>query len=100
MSSNYIATGSVGSVLSSIGSGIKTVAGGALDFNNQLQFTKGQASINAGGVVQGDSGMPSWLMPVAIAGGLGIVALLVLKKKRAAPTANPGRRRRRHRRRR
>ena len=48
-----------------------------------------QAAARAG------SGMPSWLLPVLVVGGLGVVALVVLKGKRRNPA--PGRRRRRRR---
>jgi hypothetical protein len=33
----------------------------------------------------GGGGMPGWVMPVAVVGGLGVLAIVLLKKKKASP---------------
>ena len=80
----YVELGDVSSVLSSIGSGIKTIGGGLLGIVKGSAQSAGEASAYqqmAMMQAQQNQGMPSWVVPVAI-GGVGLVAVLLLMKKR------------------
>ncbi len=81
-------TGTVGNIL-----------GGAWDVFVGAQRDAGYNKA-AGANVAPSSGMPGWLMPVALGVvGVGVVLLLTRKKKSSsAPVSNPARRRRRRRR--
>lgn len=93
--------GAVDGILSTIGGAIKDAAKGALSIYGDSKTAAGQAqaatTIATAAVQQPQrGGMPAWLLPVAAVGGLGLVALLVLKPK---GRRNPARRVRRRRRR-
>ena len=82
------------SMLQKIGTGLKTT----LDYyGKQIQQGQGYGGASGGGgLVRTSGGLPSWVLPVAIVGGVGLLALVLLKKK---GKKNPARRRRSRRRR-
>jgi hypothetical protein len=85
-------TGGSGSTISQIGGFFGSLLTGAA---NSYAAAKGAAGAQP---IVVSSGPPSWLMPVAI-GGIGLVAILMLRKRRlSGPVSNPARRRRRRRR--
>lgn len=94
----YSDVAGIGDVLSKIGSVVAGGAGAALDFYGKQQQQQGQltayqqqqaaaAAAAAGGGTVG--GMPSWVLPAAAIGGVGLLAVLVMGKRK-----NPARRRR------
>ncbi len=77
---------SLGGVLDKIGSFVKGAGSGALDFYKQSLENKGAANaLQAQQAQQGGGGMPSWVLPVALVAGVGVVALVLLKKPRKNP---------------
>lgn len=91
--------GAVDGILSTIGGALKDAAKGVISIYGDSKTAAGQAqaatTIATAAVQQpARSGMPSWVLPVAAVGGLGLVALLVLKPK---GRRNPARKRLRRR---
>lgn len=93
----YSGVGGVGDVLSKIGGVIKDGAAGALDFYGKQQQAAGQLSVYqqqaAAQAAAGGGGLPSWVLPVAAVGGVGLIAVMMMGRRK-----NPARRHRRSRR--
>lgn len=92
--SGYAGVDGFTDALKKLGSALKSGAGSALNFYGQQQQQAGQiqayqqqaAARGTGG------GLPGWVMPVAVVGGLGLLALVLLKrKKRRNPSRGKGR---------
>jgi len=74
-----------GGVLEDIGSAIKTGAQATLNIYGQTQkqagIIEGMSAGQQPAVAQADTGMPGWVWPVAIGGGV-LLLVLVMRKKR------------------
>ncbi len=89
----------LGGILDTIGSFVKDGVSAAVDvYKSGQQAAGGQAALQTALQQQAaaqarPAGMPTWVLPVALVGGAGVLALVLLKKK---PRRNPSRGRRRH----
>lgn len=88
-------------VLDTIGSFVKDGFSAAVDVVKSSQQQAGAAaaykdiaSQQAALAAQRQAGMPSWILPVALVGGAGLIALVVLK---GGKRKNPAKRPRKHR---
>lgn len=87
--------GPTSGVLDKIGDFLKSAGKGALSVYGSAQQSAGQAAAYQQIATQATArpAMPSWVMPVALVGGVAVIAMLVMK-----PRKNPARGRRRRRR--
>lgn len=93
--SSYAGVDGFTDALKKLGSALKSGASSALNFygNQQQQAGQIQAYQQQAAARAGGGGMPGWVMPVAIVGGVGLLALVLLKRKKRNPSRGKGRHR-------